>query len=164
MKNTSIEIGGYVSGAIGRVTEMHAEHYSENWGFDLFFESKVASELSSFLLGLREGRDGFWTALLKDNVVGSVAIDGGRAETEGAHLRWFIVGDEWQGRGAGSLLLKSAIDFSINAGYGRVYLWTFSGLDPARHLYEKFGFHLVEEHAGMQWGKEVKEQKFELNS
>jgi hypothetical protein len=43
-----------------------------------------------------------------------------------------------------------------------VYLWTFEGLPVARHLYEKFGFKLVEQFDGMQWGTKVIEQKFEL--
>lgn len=46
--------------------------------------------------------------------------------------------------------------------YKKVYLWTFQGLNTARHLYEKCGFKLVEEHEGTQWGKTVIEQKFLL--
>ena len=45
----------------------------------------------------------------------------------------------------------------------KVYLWTFEGLDTARHLYEKVGFKLVEEHKGTQWGTEVNEQRFECS-
>ncbi|MFC1884918.1 GNAT family N-acetyltransferase [Thermodesulfobacteriota bacterium] len=163
MKDSAIDIAGYVPGSIGRVTEMHAKYYSENWGFDLFFEAKVASGLSEFLGRLDESRDGFWTALSKKRVVGSIAIDGSVAKSDGAHLRWFITDGEWRGHGLGHLLLKKALDFSSGAGHRRIYLWTFFGLDPARHLYEKFGFRLVEEHMGMQWGKEVKEQKFQLD-
>ena len=40
-------------------------------------------------------------------------------------------------------------------------MWTFEGLGAARHLYEKAGFRLVEEHKGTQWGSEVNEQRFE---
>ena len=46
--------------------------------------------------------------------------------------------------------------------YPRIYLWTFEGLLAARHLYEKYGFVLAEEHIGEQWGTQVKEQKFVL--
>ena len=44
--------------------------------------------------------------------------------------------------------------------YDLVYLWTFKGLDTARHLYEKNGFRLAQEKAGNQWGTTVVEQKF----
>jgi hypothetical protein len=43
-----------------------------------------------------------------------------------------------------------------------MYLWTFAGLDAARHLYEKFGFRLAQEQIGEQWGAKVNEQKFVL--
>jgi hypothetical protein len=38
---------------------------------------------------------------------------------------------------------------------------TIEGLEAARHLYEKYGFHLVEERSGEQWGRRVLEQRFE---
>jgi len=44
-----------------------------------------------------------------------------------------------------------------------VYLWTFKGLNAAKHLYEKNGFKLVKQFKGMQWGTEVNEQRFELS-
>jgi GNAT superfamily N-acetyltransferase len=109
-----------------------------------------------------EGRDSFWTALLGGRVEGSIAIDGIHAESEEAHLRWFIVSDALRGRGIGHRLMNGAIDFCRNKGYKRVYLWSFEGLDAARHVYEKVGFRLVEEHRGSQWGVEVNEQRFEL--
>jgi GNAT superfamily N-acetyltransferase len=59
-------------------------------------------------------------------------------------------------------MIDAAISFCRDQGYQRVYLWTFEGLNPARHLYEKNGFMLVEQHEGTQWGTEVHEQRFEL--
>jgi GNAT superfamily N-acetyltransferase len=60
------------------------------------------------------------------------------------------------------MLLEEAIKFCRRARFNRVYLWTFGGLDEARHLYEKFGFRLCEQHEGAQWGKRVEEQLYEL--
>jgi hypothetical protein len=42
----------------------------------------------------------------------------------------------------------------------KTYLWTFEDLAAARHLYSKFGFRLVHEARGAQWGKEVNEQMY----
>ena len=153
---------GYVPGSIGRVAELHGTYYHDHWGFGLFFEAKVASELSAFLGRYDERRDGFWTALLGGRIEGSIAIDGVHAESEGAHLRWFIVSDALRGRAIGHRLINAAIDFCRTKGYKRIYLWSFEGLDAARHLYEKVGFRLVEQHRGSQWGIEVNEQRFEL--
>ncbi len=157
-----IELSGYAPGAIGRVAELHARYYHEHWGFGLFFESKVATELSEFLDRFRAGRDGFWVARIEEEIVGSIAIDGVHSDSKGAHLRWFIVSPEHQGRGIGKVLIEEAITFCRKARFNRVYLWTFAGLDEARHLYEKFGFNLCEQQEGTRWGKRVLEQRFEL--
>jgi GNAT superfamily N-acetyltransferase len=155
-------VRGYVPGSIGRVAELHGTYYHDHWGFGLFFEVKVATELSAFFGRYDEERDGFWTALLGGRVEGSITIDGIHAESEGAHLRWFIMSDALRGRGLGNRLINVAIDFCRNKGYKRVYLWSFEGLDAARHLYDKFGLRVVEQHRGTQWGIEVNEQRFEL--
>jgi ribosomal protein S18 acetylase RimI-like enzyme len=159
---SEITIAGYVPGAIGRVAELHAIYYSKAWNFGLYFEAKVAAELSAFLQRFDAGRDGFWTANRSGRVAGSIAIDGSRAGTEGAHLRWFILADALRGLGAGNRLMQEAVVFCRQHGYPCVYLWTFAGLDAARHLYEKFGFRLAEELEGEQWGKRVLEQRFVL--
>jgi GNAT superfamily N-acetyltransferase len=77
-------------------------------------------------------------------------------------LRWFITSDEIRGGGTGTALLSAAMDFCKIRSYQQVYLWTFAGLNSARHLYEKFGFRLVHQQRGAQWGLEVDEQRFEL--
>ena len=158
-----IEIGGYRPGAIGRVAEMHAEYYHRHWGFGLFFEAKVAKELAEFLCRFEKGRDGFWTLFSGDRVEGAIAVDGLKAATEGAHLRWFIVSQELKGRGWGRRLITEAVAFCDRHAHPRIVLWTFAGLDAARHLYDAFGFHLVSQEEGEQWGTRVVEQRFERN-
>lgn len=153
---------GYVPGSIGRVAELHGSYYHGHWGFGLFFEAKVATELSAFLGRYDDARDGFWTALADGRVEGAIAIDGVHAEQEGAHLRWFIVSDALRGKGVGNRLIGEAIGFCREKGYKKIYLWTFEGLDSARHLYEKAGFKVAEQRRGRQWGKDVNEQRFEL--
>jgi GNAT superfamily N-acetyltransferase len=153
---------GYIPGSIGRVAELHGTYYHQHWGFGLFFEAKVATELAAFLGRYDEEKDGFWAALVAGRIEGSITLDGAHAETEGAHLRWFIISDDLRGKGVGNQLMNAAMDFCRSRGYRRVFLWTFGGLDAARHLYEKNGFRLVEQHKGTQWGREVNEQRFEL--
>jgi GNAT superfamily N-acetyltransferase len=158
----AIRLTGYYPGVIGKVIELHAVYYHENWGFDLSFETQVGRELSEFVGNVREKRDGFWAAVVDEAFAGAVAIDGAPAGGEGARLRWFIVDPEFQGRGLGSLLLTRALDFCREAGHRKIFLWTFKGLNRARLLYERAGFRLAEEHRVRQWGDEITEQKFEL--
>jgi GNAT superfamily N-acetyltransferase len=151
-----------VPGAIGRVAELHGTYYHDSWGFGLFFEAKMATELAAFLGRYDPERDGFWTVSWDGLVEGSIAIDALNAPGTGVVLRWFIVSDVLRGTGVGSRLLQAAVDHCGRCGFARVTLWTFAGLDAARHLYEKAGFGLAEQRRGSQWGVEVTEQRFEL--
>ena len=97
---------------------------------------------------------------LLDGLREAVAIDGEDLGPGVAYLRWFIVDDGIRGGGIGRKLLSAALEFCDRQGFAEVQLWTFQGLDAARHLYEALGFSLAEERLGRQWGKEVKEQRF----
>jgi GNAT superfamily N-acetyltransferase len=152
---------GYIPGAIGKVVELHATYYAQQWGFGLFFEAKVATGLASFLSRFDERHDGFWVAVHNQRIVGSITIDGSEAATKGAHLRWFILDPEYQGRGIGKELMGEAMRFCEEKNFQRVYLSTFEGLASARHLYEQCGFKLIEENEGNTWGVRVREQVFE---
>ena len=157
-----VKINDYIPGAIGRIAELHAIYYSREWGFGKFFEAKVATELAEFVSRLDPSRDGLWTVSLENRVQGAIAIDGIKAETDGAHLRWFILSSVLTGQGFGNLLIDRAMTFCREKAYKKVYLWTFKGLNTARHLYEKHGFTLAEEFEGNQWGTTVIEQNFIL--
>ncbi|AZD48886.1 bifunctional helix-turn-helix transcriptional regulator/GNAT family N-acetyltransferase [Pseudomonas chlororaphis] len=157
---------GYRPGMIGRITELHAHYYSRLVGFGQFFEQRVAAGLAEFSERLDHPDNGIWLAVLDEQIVGSIAIDLGGAPDhkqadKSAHLRWFILDEAARGTGTGRLLLKTALEHCDRAGATSCYLWTFSGLDAARHLYEAFGFQLVEEQPAAQWGKTVLEQRFE---
>ena len=157
-----IEIRGYYPGVVGKITEIHAVYYHENWGFDVSFETQVGRELSAFVSRFEEERDGLWVAAKKGDFAGAIAIDGQEAFTEGARLRWFIVVPEFQKCGVGKALIMHAVEFCKRKGFPKVYLWTFEGLTKARRLYEAADFRLCEEHQVAQWGQTIKEQKFEL--
>jgi GNAT superfamily N-acetyltransferase len=160
---SDVQLTGYFPGAIGRITELHAIYYHDNWGLDVSFETQVGRELSEFISGFQKNHDGFWVATVAEEFAGSIAIDGKQAHVQEARLRWFIVDPAFQGRGIGRLLLKEAIAFCRSAGYKKIYLWTFEGLDPARSLYERAGFQLREEHEVNQWERDITEQLFEMN-
>ncbi len=155
---------GYIPGSIGRISELHGIYYHRYWGFGLYFEAKVAAELSAFLQRFDENRDGIWLAEQNGRIEGAIVIDGIHAENEGAHLRWFIVSHALKGRGIGRRLMDCAMDFCKTRGYKTTYLWTFEGLNPARRLYEAAGFRLLKQQRGEQWGTFVNEQYFELKT
>ncbi|TKI05584.1 bifunctional helix-turn-helix transcriptional regulator/GNAT family N-acetyltransferase [Martelella alba] len=157
----SIElVQGYRPGLIARITELHALYYARALGFGQHFESVVATGLAEFSGRLDNARNAIWTAIRHGEIIGSVAIDGQDLGADNAHLRWFIVNDDARGDGVGKRLLDAAMAFVEEQGFAETHLWTVSGLNAARHLYETRGFVLEEEWSGSQWGKEALEQRF----
>lgn len=159
----------YWPGVIGEIASAHATYYHDNWGFGEFFEARVATDLAEFIGRFDAGADALITARAVDaagcsRLAGSVAIDGIHGDTEGAHLRWFIVSSAYHGQGLGKRLLEQAVSFCRERRYQTVYLWTFAGLDAARALYERHGFDLTREFSGDQWGCTVTEQRFEWHA
>ena len=151
-------VPGYLPGAIGAVAALHAAYYGRAHGFGAAFEARVARECAEFCARIDPARDGRWLLVDAGRILGSVAIDG--VDAGGAHLRWFLVGDELRGRGFGQRLLDAALGFCERAGHRRIHLSTFAGLDAARALYERRGFRLAHEAPGQTWGETVREQRF----
>ena len=155
-------VEGYQPGCIGDIASLHARFYSEHWGFGAFFEQKVATGLAGFVDTLPADGKALWLYVENGRSLASLVIDG-NDETGVAHLRWFIVDDSLRGSGVGRQLMSRAMKF-VDERFRETYLWTFKGLDAARHLYESFGFQLTEESEGTQWGTKVVEQRFSRRS
>lgn len=151
---------GYRPGVIASVAQLHATFYSQHYGFGAVFERKVATEMSEFMGRIDNPLNATFSAYLGDELLGSVSLDGEDLGDGACHLRWFIVSPTAQGMGIGSLLLGEATAFVDDNAFERTRLWTFKGLDAARHLYEKHGFTLAHQTPGTQWGTEVVEQEF----
>ena len=150
-------------GALARLIEMHALYYAREWGFGAFFEARVAREAGDFVGALPRADSRLWLVRPDKRILGSIAIDGRHAATDGAHLRWFILDDSSRGVGAGGKLLDAALAFCRERRFSQVHLSTFAGLDAARRLYESRGFRLVAENEAESWGARVREQTFVLD-
>jgi len=153
---------GYQPGCIGDVTSLHSRFYAQHAGFGVFFERKVATELSEFAESLPDPHKALWLYVEHGRSLASLAIDGD-STTRVAHLRWFIVDDSLRGSGIGRQLIARAMAF-VDEHFDETYLWTFKGLHAARHLYDSVGFALTDEAAGHQWGTTVVEQRFSRRS
>ena len=151
----------FTPGALGEIVTLHGRFYASHWGFGLFFEAKVAKELADFAGRIAES-DLVLVAQDQEGVAGSLILDLNDpvSDGRGAHLRWFICADRCRGTGIGRALMKRAVAHADTYCDGRMWLTTFAGLKPARHLYEDFGFTLVSEQEGEAWGTRVQEQEF----
>jgi AcrR family transcriptional regulator/GNAT superfamily N-acetyltransferase len=156
----NVVIEDYTPGSLGWVCGLQAEYYARAWGFNRAFEAKITREMGAFMATFDAEKDLFQIIKKGNTVTGSIVLDS--TDSVVAHLRWFFVDDSVRGLGLGSLLLSNAITFARSHHFESVYLWTFDGLNEARHLYEKAGFRLIHSEEGENWGKKVIEQKFEL--
>ncbi|MDA4844145.1 bifunctional helix-turn-helix transcriptional regulator/GNAT family N-acetyltransferase [Hoeflea poritis] len=153
-------IAGYQPGLVGHISKMHSLAYHELEGFGASFEAKVAAGLAEFTTRLANPKNQVWTAQSAGHVLGSIAIDGESLGENTAHLRWFLVDRAGRGSGIGKRLLDAALEHCDLHDFDAIRLWTFKGLDAARHLYERNGFILEQEYSGNQWGTQVTEQIF----
>jgi GNAT superfamily N-acetyltransferase len=94
-------------------------------------------------------------------VLGAIVIDGSGTADNRARLRWFILDEACQGRGIGKRLMAEAMGFCERAGFERVFLWTFRGLDAARSLYDRWGFVVTESREDTDWGSAVLHQRLD---
>ena len=90
-----------------------------------------------------------WIAELDGKIAGDIAVV--KKGAGSAKLRWFGVDLKVQGQGLGNRLLHKAMDFCREKGYVHLTLSTLDILKPARHLYGKFGFHLVKSEFFNEW-------------
>ena len=158
-----IRFTGYEPGSLADVVKLHATYYAREWNFGMAFETKVASEMAAFLSRYDVRTDLFLCAYDAEIMLGSITIVGEDGQTEGAHLRWFVVNDAARGKGIGRALMSRAMNFCRERAMNRVYLTTFAGLEAASHLYTAFGFHLQREEDKDQWQGGVREQRFECD-
>lgn len=152
--------------------------------FGVEFEAILAKGMSELVLRLDGVKNQVWYALLEENIVGVVWIDGeclnpdsGIGEVasvelelyttptagEGgkkAYLRYFIVDGSMQGKGIGKRLIDKAVEFCDERGFEACELSTFTGtmFDAARKVYGSRGFVQVREVVGRPWGAPLLQQ------
>jgi GNAT superfamily N-acetyltransferase len=138
---------------------MHGKYYHEHHGFHPASEYYFIKYLADFVHDPEGGR--LWIAEVDSVTAGSVAAV--RVDNNTAQLRWFLIDEHYQGKGIGSRLMETALDFCRENGYTNIFLWTFKGLDTARHLYEKAGFTVAEEKLNNDWSSsQIIEQKYSM--
>lgn len=153
---------GYQPSLLGWCVEQHGRYYGGEWGFGLFFETKVATEMSGFYRRLDSPKSHLLWARDQDQFLATLAIDAGGAESGLLHLRWFITSEGARGKGIGERLMQDALDRAKADGAKGLFLHTFEGLKAAARLYDKYSFRLVKQHTDTTWGVKVKEQRFEV--
>ena len=93
--------------------------------------------MTDFTTTLSSPDAAFFVADAAGEVIGDVYV--GRRSHGVADLG-MLVAEPWRGRGVGTALMGTAIDWARNAGAHKVALQVWTHNDAARSLYRKFGF------------------------
>ena len=149
------------AGDFGWAIERHGTIYDAEYGWGPGFEGLVAELFGRFAQKHDPARERCWIAELKGERVGCVFLV--EREPEVAQLRCLLVEPKARGHGVGGKLVKACVEFSRDAGYRRMMLWTNKGLDSARKIYQAVGFKLVEEKAHRDFGPELIGQSWEMD-
>lgn len=156
--------GGYAPGAIGTIVVLHAKYYAEGVDLGLLFEAKIATEISSFLVGMSPERDLVLLASIHGMTVGSLVIDTRFCRVGEAQMRWFIVHPLYNPAEIRYALLREALQFCRSRHYGRIILFTNVEASVARRLQGDWGFQMTGQIESRDGSRLSRQQVFELTN
>lgn len=148
-------------GDIGYVAYLHGDLYSREYNYGISFEAYVAAGLYEFYKQYDPRNNRVWICEHDEKTIGFLLL---MNRGDAAQLRYFLIVPEFRGIGLGAKLMDLYMEFYRDCGYTWSYLWTTHELDTAAFLYKKHGFLLAEEKPSKAFGKELKEQKYELKN
>jgi N-acetylglutamate synthase-like GNAT family acetyltransferase len=146
-------------GDLGMIISLHGTIYHKENNHNLYFEAFVAHSIFELYSTYNPEKERFWIAEHEDKIAGIIALKG---REDAAQLRYFLIVPEFRGIGLGNKLMDHFMTFAKECGYKRSYLYTTSELDKAAHLYKKFGYRLTEEQTSTRFGKELIEQRYDM--
>ena len=133
-------------GDLGWIVARHGALYAEEYRGDPRFEAMVARIVAEYAQRHDPAREAVWIAEVDGQPVGSIACMADDPSDPGtARLRLLLVEPTARGMGIGERLVAECLRFARRAGYTRITLWTTSGLDSARRIYQRAGFTLDNE-------------------
>jgi peptidyl-dipeptidase Dcp len=146
-------------GDIGYLIYLHGAFYKKEYNYGIEFETYVALGLCEFFKRYNPEKERIWICEHKNKIIGFLLL---MNRGDAAQLRYYFIKPEYRGIGLGSKLMNLYMEFLNECGYKNSYLWTTNELTTAAHLYKKAGFKLTVEKESKNFGKLLKEQRYEL--
>jgi ribosomal protein S18 acetylase RimI-like enzyme len=147
-------------GDIGYVTYMHGHLYQKEYGYGVSFEAYVAKGLYEFYKNYDRVLDCVWVAEHDEKIIGFLLLM--HRQPGEAQLRYFIIAPTYRGIGLGKKLAQLFLAHLEKNGYQKCYLWTTDELFTAANIYRTMGFKLTEEILSTDFGKPLKEQRYDM--
>lgn len=134
--------------------------YKEEYGFDSdVWRAYLKGGVHDLVAKFDQQKDCLYILEYNGERAGSMAVT--HEDDETAKLRFFFVASNMRGLGAGRALFGKAVAFCREKGYKRAFLWTFSTLYAARHIYASFGFQITETNENNDWGEPITEERWD---
>jgi putative acetyltransferase len=107
------------------------------------------AEVATMAQAYRAPRSAYFVVEQEGEIVGGAGVAPlAGAAFEVCELRKMYFQAAARGQGSGTVLLRHCLRAARGFGYQICYLETLSGMDAARHLYEKAGFRALREPLG----------------
>jgi len=152
---------GLKPGDVGYLIYLHGVLYAQESGYSQEFEGYVVKTFYEFLEHYDALKDKIWLATYNEQIIGCIAILS--KPDNGAQLRWFLVHPIFRGTGVGKHLLSTALTYCREQQFNNVYLLTTDVQQKAIAMYRKAGFVPTESVQLKQWGKTLREERYDLN-
>jgi DNA-binding MarR family transcriptional regulator/GNAT superfamily N-acetyltransferase len=147
-------------GDLGWIVHRQAILYAREYGWDETYEALAAEIMAGFVKGHDPASERSWIAERDGEVIGSVFVM--RGSDSVAKLRLLYVEPTARGIGLGRKLVDACIDFSREAGYRTLTLWTNDVLIPARRIYHAAGFACVAKEPHHSFGHDLVGETWDL--
>ncbi|MCE5341980.1 MAG: helix-turn-helix domain-containing GNAT family N-acetyltransferase [Eubacteriales bacterium] len=151
----------YREGDAEYIVQRHEELYRKEYGLSASFADYVKRTVYELAGHYNPARECILIPEIDGRPLGSVAIV--KYDDQTAQFRFFLLEPEARGYGLGLRLMEAALDFCRKTGYTHVFLETISLLTTARTIYHRMGFRVTQAHLQTEWGREVLEERWDLD-
>lgn len=127
--------------AIHKIIQTILEKHELDVPGTAYFDPQLGN-LYEFYEGLKN--KAYWVLTKNDQVIGGVGIGPFGEYQEIAELQKYYIKETEQGKGYGTLLYKTALEFVEKQQYTHLYLETINRLGAANNIYKHLGFQELE--------------------